>query len=155
MTKQAETIGFTITVKFSEEDAINTYGLPLGRLATAVAATVERQTKPNSVAIDFLTQKPTKVQFRPQDTYMTIDGQDIILASRDKDLLRILMDAKTYVSVEDLIERLNLAGHYATPITLRTQISRLRTKMGAAGNCILVGRNLGYRFKAPTGTTFR
>lgn len=74
------------------------------------------------------------------------DGSSERLTGSELDILRALAsDRSRYFSLQDICEIMHGANHSIEPGTLRSQISRLKLKLGSSGELIHSERFVGYR----------
>jgi len=67
------------------------------------------------------------------------------ITATETDILRLLAsDRGRYFTCEEIATRLRGAGYAIGDTTLRSQISRIKTKLGAAGELIVSSRFVGY-----------
>lgn len=74
------------------------------------------------------------------------NGSSERLTGSELDILRALAsDRSRYFSLQDICEMMHGANHSIEPSTLRSQISRLKLKLGSSGELIHSERFIGYR----------
>ena len=74
------------------------------------------------------------------------DGTTERLTGSELDILRTLStDRSRYFSLQDICAKIHGENHAIDPGTLRSQISRLKLKLGASGSLIHSERFIGYR----------
>jgi len=81
---------------------------------------------------------------------VTVDSGEIELTATEFKLLRLLMERAGRVqSRTDLLQTVWQAQADIQTRTVDMHVQRLRTKLGASGDCIETVRGVGYRFRVP------
>jgi len=97
-----------------------------------------------SVPADVLQLGQMTIDFARR-TIRDAHGEVERLTSTETDLLRLLSsDRGRYFSADEIAAALRGAGYSVEGTTLRSQVSRLKTKLGAAGELIVNARGSGY-----------
>lgn len=77
------------------------------------------------------------------------DGGVVRLTGSELDILRVLSSGRgRYFTAAELVAGMHGDGYAADPVTLRSQISRLKAKLGECGGAICSERFLGYMLRA-------
>ena len=78
---------------------------------------------------------------------MTVNGQNVVLAFKEYELLRLLMENRGIAfSREQLLEKIWDYGYDGGSRTVDVHVQTLRAKLGPCGGMIETVRGLGYRF---------
>lgn len=81
---------------------------------------------------------------------VTVHNAEVELTATEFKLLRLLMERSGRVqSRTDLLETVWQAQPDIQTRTVDMHVQRLRTKLGAAGDCVETVRGVGYRFRVP------
>jgi two-component system phosphate regulon response regulator PhoB len=90
------------------------------------------------------------VRLDPAAHRVTVDNAEIELTATEFKLLRLLMERAGRVqSRTDLLQTVWQAQADIQTRTVDMHVQRLRTKLGASGDCIETVRGVGYRFRVP------
>jgi two-component system phosphate regulon response regulator PhoB len=90
------------------------------------------------------------VRVDPAAHRVTVDNAEIELTATEFKLLRLLMERAGRVqSRTDLLQTVWQAQADIQTRTVDMHVQRLRTKLGASGDCIETVRGVGYRFRVP------
>ena len=90
------------------------------------------------------------VRVDPAAHRVTVDNSEIELTATEFKLLRLLMERTGRVqSRTDLLQTVWQAQADIQTRTVDMHVQRLRSKLGASGNCIETVRGVGYRFRVP------
>ena len=90
------------------------------------------------------------VRLDPAAHRVTVNDVEIELTATEFKLLRLLMERSGRVqSRTDLLETVWQAQPDIQTRTVDMHVQRLRTKLGAAGDCVETVRGVGYRFRVP------